>query len=61
MNTGDPEVVACYERLREMYVSGGYAPDLMSQDPEPCDRIATVSPVSVIQSPDYSANPYGVC
>lgn len=61
VNANDPEVVACYERLREMYVSGGYAPDLLVQDPEPCERIATVSPVSVMQSPDFSENNSSVC
>lgn len=47
----DEEVVACYERLREMYIAGGYAPDLEVQEEEPTDRIATVSPVSIFESP----------
>jgi hypothetical protein len=40
----DPEVGECRDRLRELYVQGGYAPTV-DQDMEP--RAETVSPVSV--------------
>jgi len=41
----DPEVGECRDRLRELYIQGGYAPNAMSLDQEP--RAETVSPVSV--------------
>ena len=47
----DEEVVACYERLREMYIASGYAPDLEVQEEEPTDCIVTVSPVSIFEFP----------
>lgn len=40
----DAEIVGCYERLRAMYVAGGYAPGLEEEGPA---RDATVSPTGV--------------
>ncbi|KAL7465962.1 hypothetical protein ACHAXS_006267 [Conticribra weissflogii] len=56
MNVGidishDQEVADCYTRLRDMYIAGGYAPNLEVEE-EPTQRIATVSPVSVFDSPN---------
>ena len=50
----DDEIIECYERLREMYIAGGYTPNL--EEPEVTtssgSRIATVSPTGVADGPD---------
>jgi len=64
----DDEIIECYERLREMYIAGGYTPNL--EDPEVDvareasrngvsrnggengSRIATVSPTGSVDGPD---------
>mmetsp|Transcript_30121 Transcript_30121/g.52151 ORF Transcript_30121/g.52151 Transcript_30121/m.52151 type:complete len:334 (-) Transcript_30121:391-1392(-) len=43
----DSEIIECYERLREMYISGGYAHNL---EDETVDR--ELSPVGVADGPD---------
>eukprot|EP00579_Thalassiosira_antarctica_P009758 CAMPEP_0201908202 /NCGR_PEP_ID=MMETSP0903-20130614/383_1 /ASSEMBLY_ACC=CAM_ASM_000552 /TAXON_ID=420261 /ORGANISM="Thalassiosira antarctica, Strain CCMP982" /LENGTH=337 /DNA_ID=CAMNT_0048442493 /DNA_START=172 /DNA_END=1185 /DNA_ORIENTATION=+ len=45
----DSEIIECYERLREMYIAGGYTPNL---EDETVGRVATVSPVGVADGPD---------
>ncbi|KAL3815769.1 hypothetical protein ACHAXA_008819 [Cyclostephanos tholiformis] len=56
----DEEILACYERLRQMYDAGGYTPNL-EDDPsagvsdvgrEPATRVATVSPTGAADGPD---------
>ena len=52
----DDEIIECYERLREMYVAGGYTPNL--EEPSTTSssnngrRVATVSPTGVADGPD---------
>ena len=52
----DDEIIECYERLREMYIAGGYTPNL--EDGQPSNnsnvdtRVATVSPTGVADGPD---------
>eukprot|EP00581_Thalassiosira_minuscula_P007342 CAMPEP_0183703522 /NCGR_PEP_ID=MMETSP0737-20130205/1238_1 /TAXON_ID=385413 /ORGANISM="Thalassiosira miniscula, Strain CCMP1093" /LENGTH=343 /DNA_ID=CAMNT_0025930291 /DNA_START=136 /DNA_END=1167 /DNA_ORIENTATION=+ len=46
----DSEIIECYERLREMYIAGGYSPNL--EDETDGVRIATVSPTGVADGPD---------
>lgn len=41
----DPEIAECRDRLKELYVQGGYAPTATAVDQEM--RTETVSPVSV--------------
>lgn len=41
----DEEVILCYERLRDMYVAGGYSPIPSAEEG---GRIATVSPTGVL-------------
>ena len=54
----DDEIIECYERLREMYIAGGYTPNLeepentTSGNGENSSRIATVSPTGVADGPD---------
>ncbi len=61
----DEEILACYERLRQMYDAGGYTPTLEDEPaaahggaPEPgggggpAVRVATVSPTGVADGPD---------
>jgi len=57
----DEEIIQCYERLREMYIAGGYTPTLedgradvvsAATKPEEEARIATVSPTGVADGPD---------
>ena len=54
----DDEIIQCYERLREMYIAGGYTPNLeepentTSGNGENSSRIATVSPTGVADGPD---------
>lgn len=43
----DPEIIECYERLREMYDAGGYTPDLGSDA-----GVRTVTPTGVTNGPD---------
>jgi lipoyl(octanoyl) transferase len=50
----DEEVITCYERLREMYIAGGYSPVTSIPEPEP-SRIATVSPTGPIEQMDVEA------
>lgn len=62
--TNDDEIVECYERLAEMYRSGGYSPNLedgsSSSNPLEDDdetsasdtRVATISPTGVADGPD---------
>lgn len=50
----DSEIIECYERLREMYVAGGYAPDLEGAGGAGCVRTATVSPTGVADGPDVN-------
>ena len=45
----DEEILACYERLRQMYDAGGYSPTL---EDDPAARVATVSPMGVADGPD---------
>eukprot|EP00956_Cyclotella_meneghiniana_P006784 scaffold9072_cov79-Cyclotella_meneghiniana.AAC.2 len=48
----DEEVITCYERLREMYVAGGYSPvnsGAASETDGQGGRIATVSPTGPIE------------
>jgi hypothetical protein len=59
----DEEIIACYERLRQMYDAGGYTPNL-EDDPAAVasaggtsgdvgrERVATVSPTGVADGPD---------
>lgn len=51
----DEEVITCYERLRDMYIAGGYSPINSSTEPEQ-DRIATVSPTGPIEQMEVEAN-----
>ena len=59
----DEEIIECYERLREMYIAGGYTPTL--EEPAESNsssgnanadssttRVATVSPTGVQDGPD---------
>ena len=46
----DDEIIECYERLREMYIAGGYTPTL--EEPEEAARVATVTPTGVADGPD---------
>ena len=46
----DNEIIECYERLREMYIAGGYTPTL--EEPEDSARVATVTPTGVADGPD---------
>jgi len=50
----DDEIIECYERLREMYIAGGYTPNLEDAPPasEGGGRIATISPTGVADGPD---------
>ena len=55
----DDEIIECYERLREMYIAGGYTPNLeeptatsSSHIGENGSRVATVSPTGVADGPD---------
>ena len=64
----DDEIIECYERLREMYIAGGYTPNLedpevvrprneasrngASRNGENNSRIATVSPTGSVDGPD---------
>ena len=50
----DDEIIECYERLREMYIAGGYTPNLEDAPPtaEGGGRIATISPTKVADGPD---------
>ena len=64
----DDEIIECYERLREMYIAGGYTPNLedpevvrprneasrngASRNGENSSRIATVSPTGSVDGPD---------
>jgi hypothetical protein len=65
--TNDDEIVECYERLAEMYRSGGYSPNLEDSSPSnPLEddeddedgssardaRVATISPTGVADGPD---------
>ncbi|KAL7533147.1 hypothetical protein ACHAXR_005069 [Thalassiosira sp. AJA248-18] len=47
----DDEIIECYERLREMYIAGGYTPNLEDVGVNGA-RIATVSPTGVADGPD---------
>jgi hypothetical protein len=51
----DEEVITCYERLRDMYIAGGYSPVTSISEPEP-SRIATVSPTGPIEQMEVEAN-----
>eukprot|EP01082_Thalassiosira_pseudonana_P008659 g7799.t1 g7799 contig26:302914-303924(+) len=61
--TYDQEVIHCYERLKEMYVAGGYTP-INAPPPagefaaaaQPSERIATVSPTSPLEQMEEEAN-----
>lgn len=57
----DEETIECYERLREMYIIGGYTPTLEDGKPKVDDaapkseeeaRVDTVSPTGVRDGPD---------
>ena len=64
----DDEIIECYERLREMFIAGGYTPNLedpevvrprneasrngASRNGENNSRIATVSPTGSVDGPD---------
>ena len=50
----DEEVITCYERLRDMYVAGGYSPINSSIEPEQ-GRIATISPTGPIEQMEIEA------
>ena len=59
----DDEIISCYERLREMYIAGGYTPtleeavDTNTSGPNGADaRIATVSPTNVVDGPMGDGN-----
>mmetsp|Transcript_3752 Transcript_3752/g.7887 ORF Transcript_3752/g.7887 Transcript_3752/m.7887 type:complete len:336 (+) Transcript_3752:227-1234(+) len=52
---GDGEVVECYERLREMYLAGGYGANLEGEE----QRVATVSPMGVADGPDAGEEAMG--
>lgn len=49
----DDEIIQCYERLREMYIAGGYTPT-SDDDEEENDtiRVETGSPTGVADGPD---------
>ena len=52
----DEEVIACYDRLRDMYIAGGYSP-INSSAEQPLDaRVATVSPTSPIEQMEVEAS-----
>jgi lipoyl(octanoyl) transferase len=58
----DEEIIECYERLREMYIAGGYTPTLeepaennsssSNANDSSTTRVATVSPTGVQDGPD---------
>ena len=49
----DEEIIQCYERLREMYIAGGYTPMLgVGEEDEENIRVDTVSPTGVANGPD---------
>ena len=43
---GDPEIHECWERIRETYVAGGYAPATEDED------VPVASPTGVADGPD---------
>ena len=49
----DDEVITCYERLRDMYVAGGYSPVNLVDLPEQ-ERIATESPTTPMEQMIHS-------
>jgi len=50
----DDEIIQCYERLREMYIAGGYTPTSDDDEEEENDtiRVETGSPTGVADGPD---------
>lgn len=52
----DDEIIECYERLREMYIAGGYSPTLEDVEEDEDARVATVSPTGVADGPDADNN-----
>jgi lipoyl(octanoyl) transferase len=50
----DDEIIQCYERLREMYIAGGYTPSTDDDDEDESDniRVETGSPTGVADGPD---------
>ena len=61
--TTDEETVVCYERLREMYIAGGYGPNLEVEESPTPERIATGSPTSIFDSPieHFGESPEYLC
>ena len=51
----DDEIIECYERLREMYIAGGYTPNLVDAEVAPPaskdGRVVTISPTGVADGP----------
>ncbi|KAL3789031.1 hypothetical protein HJC23_008178 [Cyclotella cryptica] len=45
----DEEVITCYERLRDMYIAGGYSPINSSPEQPQQGRVATVSPTGHLE------------
>ncbi|KAL7449160.1 hypothetical protein ACHAWC_001251 [Mediolabrus comicus] len=51
----DEEIIQCYERLREMYIAGGYTPNTDDDEEDENNiRVETGSPTGVADGPDSS-------